>query len=543
MKWRDYMQHLSRRARARVVSILFLTLSAFPTLCGATALPYAHPKSYFAARVDLAEPIGFGIQKHLAAVEADLRAYPPPGLSASQRESRLRLLDSLRAYRLGGLFPENTDFPDSLVPYFIDARGVPCAVGYLMIASGHRALAEDFALAANHAYIREIRDARLPAWAAAAGLTLDECARIQPDYPLKAADIPFMQVDSRNRPWIVSGPQTDQGELLLSRWESGTWHSSRFALRPSSFCLVGDKPWMAGYRKYYWNGVIHTDSDTSEQYWGSCTVTGDGRHLWVGGYPKTLRHFEVLSGDSLHLTETFQPQEVGLYRDAVGHLAVTEDRIWAATTEGMATRNLSGGAWTAIDSSVFGGQYLRDLKPGIGKAVWVIASANQSSAGRLLRLDGPGTVTAYSTENSALPDNTILHLAPGRDGSIWMECPSGIFKFTPPDKVIGLPYAAPYAINSLILDNAGVLYASTFANGFGTATGAYRLQADSLQRLPLPVVPGRVMDRKAGGKSGGAWIYGAAGIGKGMPMRTVLGRLAGRDAATGMYRPDPAASP
>ena len=44
-------------------------------------VPYAHPRSYFESRADLAEPELIRIRKHLAQVESDLRAHPPKGLS------------------------------------------------------------------------------------------------------------------------------------------------------------------------------------------------------------------------------------------------------------------------------------------------------------------------------------------------------------------------------------------------------------------------------------------------------------------------------
>ena len=117
--------------RAAVIGIL---ACAGLAAASATSLPhvaYPDPQSPFEATVNLAEPEQDRIRRHLASVEADLRAHPPAGLTPAQTKKRLALLDTLRAYREQGVFPRNLDFPDRLIPYFIDAAGVPCAMAKL----------------------------------------------------------------------------------------------------------------------------------------------------------------------------------------------------------------------------------------------------------------------------------------------------------------------------------------------------------------------------------------------------------------------------
>ena len=92
------------------------------------AMAYPSARSYFEARVDLSEEDQSRIARHLAAVEAELRARPTDHLSESQRKNRLARLDDLHTYWTRAEFPQNRDFPDRLVPYFIDAQGVPCAM-------------------------------------------------------------------------------------------------------------------------------------------------------------------------------------------------------------------------------------------------------------------------------------------------------------------------------------------------------------------------------------------------------------------------------
>src|SRR5690606_11519400 len=138
-------------------------------------IAYAGARSFYEAHVNLAEPERERIQKHLALVEDDMRRHVPAGLNEAQLTKRLALLDTLRAYRERGEFPRNLDFPDRLIPYFIDAAGVPCAMGKLIIASGHAALAEDVRAHMNNAYIAEIpaADPRLAAWGEEHGFTLE----------------------------------------------------------------------------------------------------------------------------------------------------------------------------------------------------------------------------------------------------------------------------------------------------------------------------------------------------------------------------------
>ena len=135
-----------------------------------------------------AEPIGqreadrARIQRHLAAVEAELRARDVAHLPEELRSARLLNLDRLRAYRLAGEFPGNDDFPGERVPFFIDDAGVVCAVGHLVVASGHADVARQIQQTENNARLLDMVHPALPGWIAASGLTEEECARIQPNY-------------------------------------------------------------------------------------------------------------------------------------------------------------------------------------------------------------------------------------------------------------------------------------------------------------------------------------------------------------------------
>ena len=72
------------------------------------------------------------IRRHLATVEAELRAKDVSALASVQRQARAKNLDVLHAYWVRGVFPVNTDFPGRHVPYFIDRYGTRCAMAYLI---------------------------------------------------------------------------------------------------------------------------------------------------------------------------------------------------------------------------------------------------------------------------------------------------------------------------------------------------------------------------------------------------------------------------
>jgi hypothetical protein len=134
---------------------------------------------------DLAHPGGIEvsqIQRHLSHVEATLRRTAPGDATPEQLRARERALDALHDYWTAGVFPQNRDFPDRHVPYFIDADGTACAVGHLMIASGDEALAREIATYENNDFVAEIDHPGVASWLVRNGFTGEEAAWIQPQY-------------------------------------------------------------------------------------------------------------------------------------------------------------------------------------------------------------------------------------------------------------------------------------------------------------------------------------------------------------------------
>lgn len=121
------------------------------------------------------------IAAHLERVERELRAVDVSDLPLEQRQRRLASLGHLRAYRERGVFPHNHQVAGQQ-PVFIDDHGTACAVGQLIIDSGHRPLAERIAREDRFGYLLEMKVEGLDAWVAASGFTAQELARIQPQY-------------------------------------------------------------------------------------------------------------------------------------------------------------------------------------------------------------------------------------------------------------------------------------------------------------------------------------------------------------------------
>lgn len=104
-------------------------------------------------------------------------------------EARRREIKRLHAYRVRGAFPHNHRI-FGRTPEFIDTRGVPCAVGYLMQESGYADLAADIAQRDNNVYIERIKDGPALEWMLHSGLTQEECAYIQPSYNWRPRPVP-----------------------------------------------------------------------------------------------------------------------------------------------------------------------------------------------------------------------------------------------------------------------------------------------------------------------------------------------------------------
>ncbi len=121
------------------------------------------------------------IQMHLKLVEKTLRSRDVSHLSASQKVNRTKCLNILKKYWIKKVFPQNEEF-SYRTPIFIDKYNTFCAVGYLMKKSGFEGIAREISEENNLVYVRDISNPNARAWMDWAGLTMEECAWIQPSY-------------------------------------------------------------------------------------------------------------------------------------------------------------------------------------------------------------------------------------------------------------------------------------------------------------------------------------------------------------------------
>ena len=169
-----------RAALAALTVVIALVTAAF-SAAGEGGGPTTGPDHEAEAAANAAEVVR--IQAHFDSVLRELRTMTPAGLSQTQRALRNAHLAELQAYRDRGLFPHNHDFGEAWTPYFVDHRGVHCAVAHLLAASGRSDIVERVARTNNNVWVADLAgDREFTAWLDASGLTLAEAARIQVPY-------------------------------------------------------------------------------------------------------------------------------------------------------------------------------------------------------------------------------------------------------------------------------------------------------------------------------------------------------------------------
>ncbi|MBL4754965.1 MAG: T9SS type A sorting domain-containing protein [Flavobacteriales bacterium] len=134
------------------------------------------------AKISLSTDIDL-ITTHLRLVEAHLRSKNIEHLPTETQKARLENLDLLKEYWQAGVYPVNL-YHNKRTPYFIDDYGTACAVGHLVIGTGHAELARTIQKENNYEYLFDLNEKypSLGSWAAVNGFTLEELAWIQPGY-------------------------------------------------------------------------------------------------------------------------------------------------------------------------------------------------------------------------------------------------------------------------------------------------------------------------------------------------------------------------
>ena len=233
------------------------------------------------------------IAEHLHRVRQHLALHPPEGLSLPARSQRWALLEALDTYADRGIFPLN-DIVAGRSPVFIDKLGNACAVGHLMITSGHAELAERISEELNLAYVHDIAMPEVAEWATTNGFTIDELAWIQPTYDhMKIRD-----------PSLVATFQLANGDRFEVRGPAGPGAAQKLRLLRKD--LAGDKvlatlPLLSGVKIMEYNG-----------------------HIFIGGMPPD-------NGPSAELYEwtgkSLQAQDPFTGRLGIGSISVKNGRL------------------------------------------------------------------------------------------------------------------------------------------------------------------------------------------------------------------------
>ncbi len=165
--------------------LLFSSLATFAQQKLQTVNSVLHDESYvaiFGSQPEAETNEQERIQIHLSYVEQLLRNTTSINLNNSQLANRSIILNVLHQYWVAGIFPTNRDYPGERRPCFIDADGNICAVGYLIEQTRGRKLADEINGKYQYEFLLDMNEPAIEVWASEFGLSLEECAMIQPTY-------------------------------------------------------------------------------------------------------------------------------------------------------------------------------------------------------------------------------------------------------------------------------------------------------------------------------------------------------------------------
>lgn len=268
------------------------------------------------------------IQRHLVMVRERLLLRSTISLTDGQRANRAHLLNRLAVYAEGRRFPQNLVMAKRN-PVFIDPFGTACAVGWLMIESGHGDLAKAISTGFNLGYVHEIiADPRFATpvaeWASAHGFTADELAWIQPGYPPSLPWQPFgggangdvtVLENLANGHLLVAGAFTDAGGTAANHvavWNGTTFVALGSGLQGTVNCAMefeGDI--------YIGGAMLNGSNDLAR--WDGANWTF--QTVFDGKYP-VVTALHVHSGE-LHAAGT-----ISGFAGSTDHVARLESGLW-----------------------------------------------------------------------------------------------------------------------------------------------------------------------------------------------------------------------
>ncbi len=283
------------------------------------------------------------ITTHLLLVEQTLRARNTSAYSATQRQHRLHLLDELHAYALAGVFPVN-DYMLYKNPVFIDRKGTHCAVGYLMMQSGHDDLAKAIDANEKFAYVKEIKTSGVTEWANAFGFTVDELAWIQPGYP--------PQIDAQDMDGGVNGVVNamafDPSNSIL--YAAGNFTATTSGVQANNIAM-----WVSGFAGWDWANVgSGTDGAVHALLLHNNKLYAGGEFTTAGGV--AANHVAVYD------IATGQWQSMGSLDSTVRALAVYKNELYAGGLFSGFVSKWNGSSWVDITQGFLYGEGVRALE-------------------------------------------------------------------------------------------------------------------------------------------------------------------------------------
>ena len=287
------------------------------------------------------------IATHLHLVRATLAARTPEGLSAEQMEARTTLLEDLDRYADRGRFPQNHVLPYRN-PVFIDPEHTACAVGHLMVESGHEALALHISNTMNFGYVSELvhapdLNAGIGSWAIAHGFNADELAWIQPSYsPAFTWNALGGGTDGRvttllklgNNDLLVAGDFTDAGGFTctsVARWNGSTYTNLGTGVQGEPVCAAE------------LNGSIYLGG-TFQNFTNDLAI-------WNG---TSWQYSNVQNGGALHVFELFVGNDTLYAGSEASGFAGTTDQVF----------KLDNGNWQPVGQALNGAIHALEMHDG-----------------------------------------------------------------------------------------------------------------------------------------------------------------------------------
>lgn len=234
------------------------------------------------------------IQLHLQLVQRELSSRDVSHLTTREQEKRQESLEHLKIYAERGIFPENLTHIVRR-PVFIDHRGVHCAVGYLISASGNADLSRRISANMNTHYLKDMADGGLSAWVRQSGFTLNELAWIQPGYPFPVS-------------WDALGGGTNGPVLSITSDGMGGIYATGVFDTAGSQNANNAAHYFSGFAGYDWmnlngsgtNGSVHDIMVHNNNLYLAgafnsidTVITGSGVVRWKGSQWESLGQFYV----------------------------------------------------------------------------------------------------------------------------------------------------------------------------------------------------------------------------------------------------------